>query len=308
MIVTTVWSGLSVGCIYALVAMAYNVGLTTSGVLNFAQAQFVGVALFLMYAFSVQLKLATPLAIILTIVVVTIAAVVQEEITIRPVPPSKRDPLALITTVGASLVISSVVGTLFGQFTLSVPLLGADAPFTLLGGRVAPSDLLPIEVAVVCAIVLEVMSKATLFGLAGQATAEDRDAASLRGINNRRMVISSFALGGVIAAIAGVASVPKTYAAAGVADNYVVYGFVCLALFGFGSHKGALAGGALLGLVGAFVQQYLGAEYSNLSILILLLCVLMIRPGGVFSSEAGVRHISKRPALPKHGDLSDMAG
>ena len=288
---TTIWSGLSVGAIYALVAMAYNVGLMTSGVLNFAQAQFVGIALFAMYLLLVPLHLPVVVAIAITIAGVTLLALVQEELTIRPVPPSRLNPTALITTIGASLVISSLIGRVGGTNIFSVPLLGNNDSFDLLGGRLQPSDLLPIIVAILAAIGLQLMSTRTTFGLAGQATSEDRDAAALRGINYRRMVLLSFALGGAIAAVAGIASVAKTFAVAGVADTYVVKAFVCLALFGFGSQKGALAGGATVGLVEAFAGRYLGADYSNLSVMILLLAVLMLRPGGVFSLERGARVI-----------------
>lgn len=288
---TTVWSGLSVGAIYALVAMAYNVGLMTSGVLNFAQAQFVGIALFAMYLLLVPLGLPAIVAVVVTVAVVTILALVQEELTIRPVPPSRLYPTALITTIGASLVISSLIGRLGGTNIFGVPLIVNNAAFDLFGGRVQPSDLLLVGVAILAAIGLELMSTRTTFGLAGLATSEDRDAAALRGINYRRMVLLSFALGGAIAAIAGIASVEKTYAVAGVADSYVVKSFVCLALFGFGSQKGALAGGATVGLVEAFAGRYFGADYSNLSVMILLLVVLMLRPGGVFSTERGARLI-----------------
>jgi branched-chain amino acid transport system permease protein len=288
-VITTIWSGLSVGAIYGLVAMAYNIGLLTSGVLNFAQAQFVGIALFAMYLLFVSWQVPVIVAIIVTVVVVTIFGLLQEELTIRPVPRDRLYPTALITTIGASLVISSLVGHLAGQNPYGVPLLGANTGFSLLGGAVQPSDLLPIAVAIVAGIGLELMRTRTTFGLAGSATAEDREAATLRGINYRRMVLLSFAIGGVLAAVAGIASVAKTYAAAGIADGYVVKAFVCLALFGFGSQKGALAGGAVVGLVEAFSSRYFGAQYSNLSVMILLLAVLMIRPGGVFNIQRGLR-------------------
>src|SRR5258708_10408158 len=184
--------------------MAYNVGLMTSGVLNFAQAQFVGVALFAMFVLLVTLHLPAFLAIVITVGAVTLLARVQEELTIRPVPPSRLNPTALITTIGASLVISSLIGRVGGTNIFSVPLLGDNAPFDLLGGRVQPSDLLPIVVAILAAIGLQLMSTRTTFGLAGLATSEDRDAATLRGINYRRMVLLSFALGAAIAAAAGI--------------------------------------------------------------------------------------------------------
>jgi branched-chain amino acid transport system permease protein len=147
-------------------------------------------------------------------------------------------------------------------------------------------------IALACSIALgaELITRRTNLGLASLATAEDRIAAMLRGIDVRTLSIGSFAVAGALCVAVGPFLAPKTFATFDLGDNLAIKGFVALAIGGFGSQKGALIGGLFTGLVEAGAARYLGAGYQTLSIFILLLAVLLVRPTGLFG-EASVRAV-----------------
>jgi branched-chain amino acid transport system permease protein len=284
---TAIWTGLSVGAIYAVVAMAFNVGFVTSGVFNFAQPQFVVLGTFGTYWLLASVGLPTVVVIVLVLIGVVIIGFVQEQVSIRPIADRTDHSSAIVTTVGASTMIGATVLLIWGSNPLAAPILGDNNAFSLIGGRIQPVDAVLIGFAVVSAIVLELVSNRTTWGLANRAVAENREAAALRGVNARRMVTVSFMIAALLAGLLGVLSVTKTYALFSLGDFYVVKAFAALAMFGFGSQKGALAGGFLVGLIEALTSRYIGTEYSNIAVFVVLLVVLMARPRGLFGVAEG---------------------
>ena len=287
---TTIWSGLAVGSIYAMVAMAYNVGFVPSGVFNFAQAQGVTVAAFASYVLFVQLNLPTVFVFPLVLASGAVVSILQTQASIAPIPAARLHPIALVTTVGASFAIDGIVLVVWGPEPKGVNLFGQPHTLNLLGGLLDPVDLALVCVAVGCAILLELSATRTKWGLASLAAGEDRDAAELRGVNVKGLTTVAFAGAGLVTALVGFLSVTKTYAVFDLGDNYAIKAFVCLAFFGFGSQKGALAGGLLIGSVEALTARWFGSFYSDPAVFGLLLIVLMIRPAGAFGAR-GLRRV-----------------
>jgi branched-chain amino acid transport system permease protein len=163
-----------------------------------------------------------------------------------------------------------------------VPFVAGEDAISLLGGRVRPVELTLIGVAILLVLVLVLISRRSLIGLALLGMAEDREAAQLRGVNVRATAFGAFVVAGVLAGLLGVFVGPKTFAVATLGAALALKGFVALAIGGFGSMPGTLVGGLLVGLAEAYAARYLGGEYANLTVFVILIAVLLIRPAGLF--------------------------
>jgi branched-chain amino acid transport system permease protein len=277
--VTLVWGGLSLGAVYAIIAIGYNIVFTASGVFNFAHAQLLMVGTFLAYWGLAVAHLPVVLVFLLAGVVVGLLAAVEERVAIRPIKGTEGQ---LVTTVGVATLLNGGTQLIWGGQPLAVPFLSGSNVWTVFGGRVLPVELLLIGVAVVLALALVVYSRSSMIGLATLAMAEDREAAALRGVNVRALALGAFALSGLLAGLLGPVIGPKTFAVATLGSALALKGFVALALGGFGSISGGLIGGLAIGMVEQYTARYLGSAYSNLMVLAVLLVVLMAKPTGLF--------------------------
>ncbi len=279
---TTVWSGLSSGAVYALVAVAYNLVYIGSGTFNFAHANLLTAGVFLAYWGLVQVSWPVAAVLLISALIVGAVAAIEERVAIRPVHEIHGH---LVTTVGAATLITGAIEVLWGQQALKVPAFFSTRPLTVFGGAVLPGDLILIGIAVVVTVVFAVISRFTMLGLAALAVSEDREAAFVRGVNGRRYQLGVFALSGVLAGALGLFIGPKTFASYGLANSLALIGFVALALGGFGSIVGATLGAFVIGLIQAFTARYIGGNYENLMIFAVLLLVLLALPNGLFGAR-----------------------
>jgi len=277
--VTLLWSGLSVGAIYALVAVGYNIVFVASGAFNFAQAQLVMLGAFVAYWGLTTLRAPVVVVFLLAGGVVAVVAAVEERLAIR----TTRDVEAqLVTTVGVATLINGATQLIWGAQPLQVPFFGPTGVTKVLGGRVFPVDLVLVGVAIVVAVGLAVLSRTTLLGLALLAISEDREAAEVRGINVRALALGTFAFSGLVAGLLGPIVGPKTFAVATLGSALALKGFVALAMGGFGSMSGGLVGGLAVGVIESYTARYIGDAYSNTMVFAALLLVLLVRPAGLF--------------------------
>lgn len=276
---TVVWSGLALGAIYGLVALGYNIVFVTSNVFNFAQAQLLMLGTFVAFWGTVTLKLPTLLVFALSAGVVAVVAVVEERTAIRIIRGTEAQ---LVTTVGFATLLEGMSQVIWGGEPLQVPFSGPTGVLDLLGGRVFPVDLLLIGAAFVVTIGFVVISRRTMLGIAMLAVSEDREAASMRGINVRAFGIGAFAVSGAVAGLLGPIVGPKTFAVATLGAALALKGFVAMAIGGFGSAPGALIGGLAVGLIEALAIRYLGSSYATLMVFAALLLVLLLKPTGLF--------------------------
>jgi branched-chain amino acid transport system permease protein len=276
---TTIWSGLSSGAVYALVALGYNICFIGSGTFNFAQASLTMLGVFLAYWGLSQLGWAAFAVIVVAVIIVALSGVTEERVAIRPVRQLQG---LLVTTVGAATLITGIIEVIWGQQALEVPSFFSNNPLSVLGGRVLPDDLVLIGLALVFTAAFAVFSRFTMTGLAALAAAEDREPALLRGVNARRFQIGAFAIAGALAGLLGPFIGPKTFASFGLAQSLAIIAFVALAIGGFGSLAGATFGAFVIGLVQAYTDRYIGGNYENLMVFAILLVVLLILPNGLF--------------------------
>ena len=279
---TLIWSALTIGAIYALVATGYNVVFTASGVFNFAHAQLMMLGVYLGYAGIVVLKWPIFFVFVLAGGVVFLAAALEERIAIRFVRVTEAQ---LVTTVGVATLINGGVTRIWGPSPLAVPFFGSNQVKTILGGRVLPDEITIIIITFVIVGGLMLLSRRTMIGLAMLAIAENREAALLRGVNVRRLALGAFAFSGLLAGLLGPILGPQTFAGAGLASAISLYGFVALAIGGFGSLPGGLIGGFVIGFAQQFATRYLNSNYPDVVVFVILLLVLLLKPNGLFGKS-----------------------
>lgn len=276
---TLIWGGLALGAVYALVAVGYNIVFISSKTFNFAQAQLMMIGAFVAYSGLVTWGLPWPVVIVLAAAAVAVAAAIEERLAIRPVKDMHN---VLVTTLGAAIFLDGVAQLTWGSQPLTVPFFGGDDAITFLGGRVYPVELALIALSIVLVLGLMQFSRRSITGLALLGMSEDREAAQLRGVNVRRLAFMAFVATGMIAGAVGVFVGPKTFAVSTLGAALALKGFVALAIGGFGSMPGALVGGAMVGLAESLAGRYLGGAYANLTVFLILIAVLMLRPAGLF--------------------------
>jgi branched-chain amino acid transport system permease protein len=285
---TTVWYGLSDGAIYALVALGFDIILTASGILNFAQGAVVMFASFIGYQTLSQMHLPIVVAILICAVIGGVIGGLTEIIAIWPLSLGHRwhaTHTELITTVGVATILTGLAGLKWGYNPLSVPFPGSQTTIPLLGGRILPLGLAMILIAIATGVSLHFWTHRTRVGMACLAASEDRQAAALRGINVRRLAFGSFVAAGVLAGVAGILTGPITYSLPTLGDTLTLSGFVALAAGGFGSYLGSIIGGLLTGLVASLAARSIGANYQQMVVFALLLCILLVRPSGLLSQK-----------------------
>ena len=277
---TIIWSGLALGAVYALVAIGYNIVFLSQKTFNFAQAALMMLGAFIAYVGIVIWGLPWWIVGIIAAIIVGAVAALEERVAIRPV----KDPHnLLVTTLGASIIIEGVAQLLWGGEPHRVPFFFGDQVLDFFGGRVYPVELALVVAVVLLVIGLTQYAKRSLTGIALLGMSEDREAAQLRGVNVRRFAFMAFVFTGVLAGFMGVFVGPKTYAVATLGASLALKGFVVLAIGGFGSLWGTLAGGLIVGLTESLATRYIGGDYANLSIFFNLIVILMVKPTGLFT-------------------------
>ena len=279
---TTVWAGLSVGAVYALVALGYNIVYIGSGVLNFAQANLMVLGVFLAYWGLVQVGWPIVPIFVVAVVIVALASMTEERLAIRPVREIQGQ---LVTMVGAATLITGIIEVIWGQQALTVPSFFSNTPTHVLGGAVVPNDLVLIGLAVVFTAGFALVSRFTMIGLSALAVSEDREAAQMRGISARRVQVGVFAVSGALAGFLGPFIGPLTFASYTLPYSLALIGFVALALGGYGSIIGATIGAFAIGLAEQYTDRYIGGNYENLMVFAILVLVLMVVPNGLFGAR-----------------------
>lgn len=277
---TIFWSGLAIGAVYALVAVGYNIVYLSQKTFNFAQAALMMLGAFFAYLGIAVWGLPWWLVAVISAIIVGLIAAVQERVSIRPVKDSHN---LLVVTLGASFILEGTAQLIWGGEPRRVPFFLGNEVLDFAGGRVYPVELALIILVIAIVVGLQQFSKRSLIGIALLGMSEDREAASLRGVNVRRFAFLAFVFTGMLAGFLGVFVGPKTFAVATLGASLAIKGFVVLAIGGFGSLGGVLVGGAVVGLTEAFASRYLGSDFANLSVFVILILILMIKPTGLFT-------------------------
>jgi branched-chain amino acid transport system permease protein len=273
------FSGLTVGSVYALVALGFTLIYNSSGVINFAQGEFVmlgGMTTVFLAAAGIPLPLAAPISVIATVAV----GYLLHRFAIEPARGADAVALIMIT-IGASIFLRGAAQVVFDKRFHSLPPLFGDAPLQLGGAAILPQSLAVLAGAAAIVVLLWFFIDRTLLGKALIATASNRLAARLVGINTSHIVGFSFAVSAAIGAIAGILITPITLTSYDVGTLLALKGFAAAMLGGIGYAFGAVLGGLLLGLIEAFSAGYISSKYKDAVAFLVILAVLFAMPQGL---------------------------
>lgn len=274
--------GISIGCIYGLVAVGYNIVFSTVNVFNFAHGDLLMAATMLAFILHVGLGLPLAAVAVLTIVIVILVSLVEERIAVRPLLKGHGQFGWMISTLGFSIVLTSLAEIFGGTQTNPFPKIFSDLPVKIFGITIVPEYIFFIFLAFVLTLLLEVFYRKTIWGKAMVATAQDQDAASLRGIDVKKIAMLAFAFAAVIAAITGFFLVPIVFASASVGKLMSMKGFIALAIGGIGNNIGAMIGGMVIAITEIVSIQFVHAGYQDSVSFLVLLVTLLIIPKGLF--------------------------
>lgn len=282
-----VFSGLTVGAVYALVALGFTLIYNASDVVNFAQGEFVmigGMGTVFLFQAGAPLWLAAVGAVLIAAAI----GVLLNKLAIEPARGASVVTLIIIT-IGASIFLRGVAQVVFGKQIHRFPAFTGEDPFVVLGATILPQSLWVLAGGAAIFGALYLFFTRSITGKAVLATANNRLAARLVGIDTDFMMTFSFALSAAVGALAGVLATPITLTSFDVGVALALKGFAGAMLGGMGSPVGALVGGLLLGMIEALTAGYLSSEYKDAVAFVVILAVLFAMPGGLFGKATAER-------------------
>ena len=285
--------GLVLGSVYALVSVGLVLSLLPSGAFNFAQGAIFAGGMYTAYLWLHTLGLPEVVALLLNILLGAAVGVACEVICIRPLrwrPSGASGHTELITTVGMSVALLGLITLIWGVNPLKVPFHGPSKTVEFLGAFATPIEIIVVVMTIVIAVGLELGFRFTRVGQACLAVAEDREAASLRGINVSWLSVGGFAAAGMLAGLASVLVGPVTFADSTEINTLALGGFVAVALGGGHNLAGSAAGGFLVGIVSSLAVRYIGSNFDQVSVFLVLILTFALRPRG-FGGLAEARRV-----------------
>ncbi|MFP4453116.1 MAG: branched-chain amino acid ABC transporter permease [Desulfosalsimonas sp.] len=280
--------GIQRGAIYAMVAMGFNMIYNATGIINFAQGEFVVLGGLMMVSLTMVAGFSMIFAFFLSVGFVTIVGILMERLTINPV--SRPTVLRLIIiTIAVSMLLKGAAMCFWGKGSRYMNHFTEASPVEIMGATIMPQTLWIIGILMLVVIGYILFFNLTMTGKCMRACAINRDAARLAGINDRRMVMLSFALSAAIGAIAGIIITPLIQMDYARGALLGLKGFGAAVIGGLGNSMGAVAAGLLLGTIEAMSGGYISSHYMDAIALVIMLAVLFARPGGLFGKSEEVR-------------------
>jgi branched-chain amino acid transport system permease protein len=277
-------AGLTMGLTYSVIALGFQIVARGSDVFNFAHGELVAVATLLYFSLGVTYHVPPLLAILLTVVGVTVLSVLVERVMLAPV--RIREPLMLaILTVGAATFLRGIMILVWGHDVFFAPPLLAGPPFAIAGASVARANVVLVVACLAVLAGLYVVFARTLWGKKILAAAANPEAAKLVGIEPATTRVSVFLLAGLTTGVAGALVAPVTFAYAGSGFNFMLKAFAASLLGGLDKFEGSLVGGMVLGLLEALVAGYVSSAFREPIVLAIVIVLLMLRPSGLLGGR-----------------------
>ena len=275
-------SGLSLGSVYAIIALGYTMVYGIAKMLNFAHGDVIMVGGYISYIAVSRMGLPGWVSVLIAMAVCTVLGVVIEGLAYRPLR-SATSLAVLITAIGVSYFLQNSALLIFGANFKSYPAV-ISGTLKLFGGKLSIPyvSMLTVVACIVIMVGLTLFTSKTKMGKAMRACSEDKGAAQLMGINVNRTISVTFAIGSALAAIAGVllcSSFPTLKPTTGSMPG--IKAFTAAVFGGIGSIPGAFLGGLLLGIIESFAKAYISTQLANTIVFAVLIIVLLVRPAGL---------------------------
>ena len=280
-------NGISLGSIYAIIALGYTMVYGISKMLNFAHGDVIMVGAYVSYICTTSAGIPPILSVVIAMAVCTVLGILIEGLAYRPL--RKATSLAvLITAIGVSYFLQNSALLIWGSNPKTFSSIVPFDSIALFEGKliITAESIVTVAVCIVIMIGLTLFTKNGKMGKAMRAVSEDKDAAQLMGINTNSTISLTFAIGSALAAVAGVllcsaypVLIPTTGSMPGIkAFTAAVFG-------GIGSIPGAMLGGILLGIIEIFGKSYISTELSDAIVFAVLIIVLLVKPTGLLGKK-----------------------
>lgn len=280
-------SGISLGSIYALIALGYTMVYGIAKMLNFAHGDVIMIGCYVVFFAMSGMGLPPVLAVLLSVIVCTVLGMTIEKIAYKPL--RRATPLAvLITAIGVSYFLQNGAMLLFGADTKSFSSVITLPALKLADGKltISATTLVTVAACIIIMVALMLFIKKTKAGQAMLAVSEDKDAAQLMGVNVNATISLTFAIGSGLAAIAGVlfcSAYPTLTPYTGSMPG--IKAFTAAVFGGIGSIPGALIGGILLGIIEILGRAYISSQLSDAIVFAVLIIVLLVKPTGILGKK-----------------------
>ena len=286
--ISYLFNGLSLGSVYAIIALGYTMVYGIAKMLNFAHGDVIMIGAYVSLLSMTNAGIPAFPALIISIVVCTVLGIVIERIAYKPLRNASSSLAVLITAIGVSYLLQNVALLLFGANAQTFPSIIKWEGLSLAGGKLNLSGetIITIIVCIIIMIALMFFVQKTKPGRAMQAVSEDRDAAQLMGINVNGTIALTFAIGSGLAAIAGVllcSAYPSLTPYTGAMPG--IKAFVAAVFGGIGSIPGAFIGGILLGIIEIFGKAYISSQMADAIVFAVLIIVLLVKPTGLLGKK-----------------------
>ena len=280
-------NGISIGSVYAIIALGYTMVYGIAKMLNFAHGDVIMVGAYISFCVTSYLGLPAWVSVIAAVVVCTLLGITIEGLAYKPLrgTPSLA---VLITAIGVSYFLQNAAQLIWSSSPKNFTSVVTMKPISLMDGKIVITGevLLTVAVCILVMVGLTLFTGKTRTGKAMRAVSEDRDAAQLMGINVNRTISLTFAIGSALAAIAGVllcSTVPTLQPTTGSMPG--IRAFTAAVFGGIGSIPGAMLGGILLGIIETFSKAYLSTQFSDAIVFSVLIIILLVKPAGLLGRQ-----------------------
>ena len=285
-LVSNLINGISLGSVYAIIALGYTMVYGIAKMLNFAHGDIIMVGGFTVFTAMSTEWCPVWLSVVIGIIVCTLLGVIVEKVAYKPL--RNASPLAvLITAIGVSYLLQNVALIIFGSASQSFTSVVKNvAPVTIGGVTISMETIISIVVSVIIMICLTFFINKTKAGKAMLAVSEDKGAAQLMGINVNSTISLTFAIGSALAGVASVllcSSYPQISPYTGSMPG--IKAFVAAVFGGIGSIPGAMIGGILLGVIENLSKAYISSQLSDAIVFLVLIVVLIVKPTGIMGKK-----------------------
>ena len=280
-------NGISIGSVYAIIALGYTMVYGIAKMLNFAHGDVIMVGAYISFCVTNYLGLPAIVSVIVSMAVCTVLGIVIEGLAYKPLrgTPSLA---VLITAIGVSYFLQNAAQLIWSSAPKNFTSVVTMAPISLFDNRLVITGevILTVIVSVIVMISLTLFTSKTRTGKAMRAVSEDRAAAQLMGINVNQTISTTFAIGSALAAVAGVllcSTVPTLQPTTGAMPG--IRAFTAAVFGGIGSVPGAMLGGILLGIIETFSKAYISTQFSDAIVFSVLIIILLVKPAGLLGKQ-----------------------
>ncbi|MFS0645190.1 branched-chain amino acid ABC transporter permease [Siminovitchia sp. 179-K 8D1 HS] len=286
-ILQLILSGLTIGSIYALIAIGFVITYNITGVLNFAQGEFAMLGAMLAITF-VSMDMPMPVGIILSILIVVLIGGIFERTAIYPARNSSL-PTLIIITIGVAIAMRGLAILLWGTQPKSLAPFTQNDPINIMNAVLLPQSMWAIGISVISLIAMFYFFNKTIVGKAVTACVVNRSAARLMGIKPEWMSFLSISVSAGLGAVAGIIIAPISGASYEMGLMLGVKAFVAAVIGGLTNAPAAIIGAFLIGILESFTEGLWTSGYKDAVIFALLLLVLFFKPSGLFAKASGKR-------------------